>query len=157
MLLGQAMSTDNEYLWFFYSTLLISLKTPVYIQKSSIFTIFFIHRRFETKQLSRIKNITNIRYQCSLPDPTPSASCLKINFQISDFDTYCAHFGTHQQGENVTRFSIIWQAESRGYFTCGRLGGVTIIKLHSCMRNLLQVLKHQLSPLMLHSGLKIGK
>ena len=47
----------------------------------------FISRRFETKRLSRINNIMNIHCQCSLPDPTPSASSLKINFQISDFDT----------------------------------------------------------------------
>ena len=47
----------------------------------------FIRRRFETKRLSRVKKIINIHYQCSLPDPTPSATSLKINFQISDFDT----------------------------------------------------------------------
>ena len=54
----------------------------------------------------------------------------------------CNQIFNHLTGE---RFS---ERVPRGYFTCGRLGGVTIIKLHSCMRNLLQVLKHQLSPLM---------
>ena len=43
--------------------------------------------RFETKRISRTKKIINIHYQCSLPDLTPSASSLKINFQISDYDT----------------------------------------------------------------------
>ena len=48
----------------------------------------FICRRFVTKQLSWIKKIINIHYQWSLPDsadPMPSATILKINFQISDF------------------------------------------------------------------------
>ena len=36
---------------FFYSTYLLSLKTPAYKQKSSIFAIFFIRRHFETKRL----------------------------------------------------------------------------------------------------------
>ena len=47
----------------------------------------FIRQHFETKQISGIKKIINIHYQFSLPDPTPSASSLKINFQISDVDT----------------------------------------------------------------------
>ena len=34
-----------------------------------------------------IKKIINIHYQCSLPDPTPSATSHKINFQFLDFDT----------------------------------------------------------------------
>ena len=46
----------------------------------------FIRWRFETKRLRRIKKIINIHYQWSLPDPTPSTSSLKINFQISDFE-----------------------------------------------------------------------
>ena len=48
---------------------------------------FFIRQRFETKQLSRIKKIINIYYQCSFSNPTPSVFSLKINFQIPDFDT----------------------------------------------------------------------
>ena len=47
----------------------------------------FIRRHFETKRLSRIEKIIDFHYQCSLPDPMPNASSLKINFQISDFDT----------------------------------------------------------------------
>ena len=49
----------------------------------------FIRRCFETKLLSRIKTPINIHYQSSLPNLTPSASSLKINFQISYFDTQC--------------------------------------------------------------------
>ena len=49
----------------------------------------FIRRRFETKRLSWIKKIINIHYHCSLPNPTLSASSHRINFQFSDFDTYC--------------------------------------------------------------------
>ena len=49
--------------------------------------ILLKRRRFETKLVSQLKKIINIHYQCSLPDPTPSASSLKIDFQISDFDT----------------------------------------------------------------------
>ena len=44
--------------------------------------------RFETKRLSQTNK--NHKYSlsvCSLPDPTPSATSLKINFQILDFDT----------------------------------------------------------------------
>ena len=37
------------------------------------------------------KKIINIHYQCSLPDPTPSASSLKTILQISDFDTYSTY------------------------------------------------------------------
>ena len=48
----------------------------------------FIRRRFVTKRLSQWKKIINIHYQCWLPDPTPSATSHKINFQFSDFDTY---------------------------------------------------------------------
>ena len=48
----------------------------------------FIRWHFETKRLSRIKKIMNIHYQCSLPDPMPSATSHKINFHFSDFDTY---------------------------------------------------------------------
>ena len=33
--------------------------------------------------------INRHNYQCSLFDPTLSTSSVKINFQISDFDTYC--------------------------------------------------------------------
>ena len=47
----------------------------------------FIRQHFETKRLIWIKKIINIHYQCSLPDLMASASSLKINFQISDFDT----------------------------------------------------------------------
>ena len=34
--------------------------------------------------LLQIKKIIYFHYQCSLPNPTPSASSLKFNFQISD-------------------------------------------------------------------------
>ena len=68
----------------------------------------FIRLRFETKQLSRIKKIINIYYQCSLPDPTPSASSLKINFQISDFDTYVIYCSLRSQFHNTFKTSSIF-------------------------------------------------
>ena len=55
--------------------------------RGAIYSWFlFIRRRFVTEWLSRIK-ILNIHCQWSLPDPKTSATSLKINFQILDFDT----------------------------------------------------------------------
>ena len=60
----------------------------LHINKNLLSSRFlFIRQCFVNKWLSQIKKIINIHYQWSLPDPTPSATSLKINFQILDFDT----------------------------------------------------------------------
>ena len=71
----------------------------------------FIRWCFETKQLSR-KKIINIHYQSSLPNPIPSASSLKIDFQISDFDTYCQHYWVKWIGSDHCVFGWTWKLSS---------------------------------------------
>ena len=48
------------------------------------------------------KKIINFHHQCSLPDPTPSASSVKIHFHMSDFYTQTAHPLLHFFVQNKT-------------------------------------------------------
>ena len=62
----------------------ISVKKVKKLRKKKPPRNFFLKLHFN---MIRSAALVNIHYQCSLPDPTPSASSLKVNFQISDFDT----------------------------------------------------------------------
>ena len=72
-----------------------------FLQKKKVFIEKIVVKKFIKKEFIKIilskknccqkslyKKIINIHYQWSLPNPTPSATtCLKNNFQISNFDT----------------------------------------------------------------------
>ena len=72
---------------FFIRLIRLVTKRPHINKNLPSSQFLFTDGHFVTKQISRIKKIINIHYQCSLPDPMPSATNPKNNFQISDFDT----------------------------------------------------------------------
>ena len=83
----------------------------------------FIRQCFKTKQLSRIKKIINIHYQCSLPDPTPSASNLKIQ---AIFRTNLPTENS-QKGQNRRDFMKVVQEEEEGDDKNFELGKIQIL------------------------------
>ena len=76
---GQCTLIMNSYDFFILLSRLVSKRRHIN-KNREVGRFFLICHHFEIKRLSQINKFINIHYQCSLSDPTPSASSLKINF-----------------------------------------------------------------------------